>query len=639
MKKTLLFIITLLIFSFSFSQVNIKNVQALSNINNTIINDINNPQALGGDSVIVLWEEDFANQIPENVTVENIGGYGDWIWSTESTQGQWGTNAGLIESPTADNGFMILDADWFNTYPNNGVEDGAVGENAVNASLTLGPIDLSSSETNALVLQFYSYYRICCFAAGNGANDLNVYISTDEGVTWSDLNYIEGDIYETNVGKQTLSQIPLGGFSPNVENVHFKFEWIGTHYFWMIDDISVIQQPAYDLKMLSSWLTMENPAGIEYYSIPESQMPNEMLFGAEVYNYGYNDEFNVKLDGIIDGTNLMTDITYDTIQSDSTRFVETGFFDISSLTAGTYSFTNTIESNGDDALINDNSKTREFVISENEYRIDGLYETYDYMGTGWPGGDAQSDGMRFANYFDIKESATLTSARIGLFTNAFSTSLGDFQTTSGGEVIFYLCDTTGLLDPAVTTLDMDFGGVIWESDFIMVEEWMVDEGFVSVEIPEIPLEPNAYLLVVELYSNGLESDIILLDDTTVPQPWFASMYWSTEDATWYSNGNAMAIHMGINGLNYADVNEEKLLTGIEIFPNPTNSLVSISSDELLKGETIVSMYNILGENIKNWNINNFGFSNLINIEDLPSGNYILKVSNEEKTIHKKIVKE
>ena len=183
MKKTLLFIITLLIFSFSFSQVNIKNVQALSNINNTIINDINNPQALGGDSVIVLWEEDFANQIPENVTVENIGGYGDWIWSTESTQGQWGTNAGLIESLTADNGFMILDADWFNTYPNNGVEDGAVGENAVNASLILGPIDLSSSETNALVLQFYSYYRICCFAAGNGANDLNVYTQTIGKVT------------------------------------------------------------------------------------------------------------------------------------------------------------------------------------------------------------------------------------------------------------------------------------------------------------------------------------------------------------------------------------------------------------------------------------------------------------------------
>ena len=39
--------------------------------------------------------------------------------------------------------------------------------------------------------------------------------------------------------------------------------------------------------MLSAWLTMEDPANIEYYAIPESQMPNEMLFGGEIYNYGY----------------------------------------------------------------------------------------------------------------------------------------------------------------------------------------------------------------------------------------------------------------------------------------------------------------------------------------------------------------
>ena len=52
-----------------------------------------------------------------NLSIENVGGYGDWIWSTESTQGQWGANAGLIESPTVDNGFMLIDADWFNTYP------------------------------------------------------------------------------------------------------------------------------------------------------------------------------------------------------------------------------------------------------------------------------------------------------------------------------------------------------------------------------------------------------------------------------------------------------------------------------------------------------------------------------------------
>lgn len=635
MKKTLL-LITLLVFSLSFSQVNNKNIQTWTESNNTIITNTNNSQ-LGGDEFTV-WENDFSDQTLPNISIENVGGYGDWIWSTESTQGQWGANAGLIESPTVDNGFMLIDADWFNTYPNNGVEDGAVGENAINSSFTIGPIDLSSSETSALVLQFYSYYRICCFAAGNGANDMNVYISTDNGVTFEDLNYIEGDIYETNVGTQTLSQIPLGAYAPNVENVYFKFEWIGTHYFWMIDDMSIIQQPAYDLKMLSAWLTMEDPANIEYYAIPESQMPNEMLFGAEIYNYGYNDETNVLLSGAIDGTALSTSTTYELVESDSTRLIETDFFDISSLTEGTYSFTNTVESGGDDVLIEDNTLSREFMITENEYKLDGLYDTFDYLGTGWPFGEDNADGVRFANYFDIKETATLTSARIGLYLNSFDTSLGTFETTSGGEVIFYLCDTTGILDPAVESLDMNLGGVIWESDYIMIQEWMVDEGFVSVEIPEIELNPNAYFLVAELYSNGLNNDIIIYDDTSVPQPWFASMYWSPGDETWYSNGNALAIHMGINGLNYANINEENSLRGIELYPNPTNDLINISSAELLNGKTIISIYNILGEIIKTWDFNNFGVYKSISIDNLDTGNYILEISNNEKLYIEKIVK-
>ena len=635
MKKTLL-LITLLVFSLSFSQVNNKNIQTWTESNNTIITNTNNSQ-LGGDEFTV-WENDFSDQTLPNISIENVGGYGDWIWSTESTQGQWGANAGLIESPTVDNGFMLIDADWFNTYPNNGVEDGAVGENAINSSFTIGPIDLSSSETSALVLQFYSYYRICCFAAGNGANDMNVYISTDNGVTFEDLNSIEGDLYETNVGTQTLSQIPLGAYTPNVENVYFKFEWIGTHYFWMIDDMSIIQQPAYDLKMLSAWLTMEDPANIEYYAIPESQMPNEMLFGAEIYNYGYNDETNVLLSGAIDGTALSTSTTYELVESDSTRLIETDFFDISSLTEGTYSFTNTVESGGDDVLIEDNTLSREFMITDNEYKLDGLYDTFDYLGTGWPFGEDNADGVRFANYFDIKETATLTSARIGLYLNSFDTSLGTFETTSGGEVIFYLCDTTGILDPAVESLDMNFGGVIWESDYIMIQEWMVDEGFVSVEIPEIELNPNAYFLVAELYSNGLNNDIIIYDDTSVPQPWFASMYWSPGDETWYSNGNALAIHMGINGLNYANINEENSLRGIELYPNPTNDLINISSAELLNGKTIISIYNILGEIIKTWDFNNFGVYKSISIDNLDTGNYILEISNNEKLYIEKIVK-
>ena len=144
MKKILLLLNFVLIFSLSNSQVNSKNIQSVSYISNYTINDINNSQSMGGDEN-VIWEEDFANQIPENVSIESVGTYGDWIWSNESTQGQWGANAGLIESPSVDNGFMLLDADYFNSYPQNGVAEGEVGENSVNSSFIIGPIDLSSS--------------------------------------------------------------------------------------------------------------------------------------------------------------------------------------------------------------------------------------------------------------------------------------------------------------------------------------------------------------------------------------------------------------------------------------------------------------------------------------------------------------
>ena len=110
------------------------------------------------------------------------------------------------------------------------------------------------------------------------------------------------------------------------------------------------------------------------------------------------------------------------------------------------------------------------------------------------------------------------------------------------------------------------------------------------------------------------------------------------DETWYSNGNALAIHMGINGLNYANINEENSLSGIELYPNPTNDLINISSTELLNGKTIISIYNILGEIIKTWDFNNFGVYKSISIDNLDTGNYILEILIMKNYIEKIVKK-
>ena len=633
MKKILLLSLTLTFAINAFAQVNVKNNSSYHTTIYSKTNDVDFEQNMLGDEI--LWSTTFADS--SNVSTEDIGGFGDWKWSTTAPGGQWSENSGIIESETPNDGFMLMEADFYNTSPQNGVIDGEVGENAINANFIVGPIDLSSSETEQLVLQFYSYYRICCTPAGQGTNDLNVYIGTPDstGTTiWADLDFIEGDIYEGNVAKNTLSQIPLGNFSPISEDVYFKFEWIGTHYFWMVDDVSVIKRPANDLKMQSSWLVMENPQYIEYYSIPESQMPDQMLIGAEVYNYGYNDESDVVFEGIIDGTNYGASVTFDSILTDSTSLIETTYFDVSMLGTGTYNFTAQVNSNGVDPSPEDNSLTREFVISEDIYSLDGLYNSSEWIGTGWPYGEETTDGLRFANFFDIKESTVLSSITIDLNTDVHPTSLGTYQTEAGGEIIAYLCDTTGILDPSVTSLDMDLGGILWQSDFLLVNQNHIDWGSFVIDVPEINLNPNAYYVVVEFYSNGLASDILINDDTSVLQPWFASLVYIPGDQTWYSDPNAASIRIGINGnQNQSELNNKS----ISLFPNPAKNTVEIVSNEFLNKGLEVIIYNMTGRMILNKNYDNETGKITLDLSNINSGNYILELKNNDDIVHKKLV--
>ena len=635
-------ILLVLLLSFGielYSQVNQKTIDHVPMANTNQISDNNTSSAMGGDEF--LWYNDFSDTT--NVTTESANTYGDWKWSTNSPGGQWSENAGIIQSATPENGFMLMEADFYNTSPQNGVPDGEVGENQLSASFTIGPIDLSASPTEQLVLQFYSNYRICCYNPPTTNNDMNVYISTDGGETFNDLEYIEGDSFDTNVEKETLSQIPLGNFSPNTQDVYFKFEWIGTHYFWMIDDVSVIQRPAYDLKMQSSWLTMADPEYIEYYSIPESQMPEEMLIGAEIYNYGYEDDLGVIFSGNINSTSAGNSIEVPVIQSDSTELIETNYFDVSMLTVGEYSFTANIESSedpDDDPTPEDNTLTREFVVSETVYAIDGLYESSEWTGTGWPGGDDTSDGVRFANYFDIKSSAVLSSITIDLNTASHPTSLGTFQTQAGGEVIAYVCDTTGILNPNVETFNMlipntNWGGqVYWTSQFTLVNQAHVNWGHIVIDVPELQLNPNAYYIVVEFYSNQLASDILINDDTSVAQPWFASLMFYPSDQTWYSNPNAASIRIGLDGNQNLS---EGGVSGVNFFPNPSKDFVEISSNQQLYGECDIKIYNMLGKMVLNETYSNFGNKQILNLEHLQSGSYIIELENNQETKQQKLI--
>ena len=225
---------------------------------------------------------------------------------------------------------------------------------------------------------------------------------------------------------------------------------------------------------------------------------------------------------------------------------------------------------------------------------------------------------------------------MNLYTGTYETSLGTFETEPGGELIAYVCDTTGIFDPTVTELSPDLGGILWTSDFYLVTQNDVDNGQIVIDANEFALPVGAYYIVIEMYSNGLSSDIIILDDTSVPQPWFASLRFDADATTWYSSPNAASIQIGLDGFDF-ELSEEELI-GIQYFPNPAKDYIEITSQEILNGNCHLIIYNILGEEVLNYKDSSFGNKKEVSLNGLASGSYILEFEhNDQISKHKLII--
>ena len=234
---------------------------------------------------------------------------------------------------------------------------------------------------------------------------------------------------------------------------------------------------------------------------------------------------------------------------------------MSGVTEGLYTATFTASSSGDSdggEYFGDNTATREFGLTNGLYSTDGIdvysNPSISRMGTGsFTDG---SDGFMMMSYYDISETTTLGGVWIGLDSYAFDANA---LTVPGGELVVALRDTSLISDET-----FDPGDVIESSDFYLVTQEDIDNGFVIVPFSSnVTLNPNAYFVSVEMYSNGNSTDIFILDDETIPQPFYISMIYIPGDQV-YSNGTAAAIRM-VTGDAWDTVNlDEKAWNSVSI---------------------------------------------------------------------------
>ena len=208
-----------------------------------------------------------------------------------------------VASPTADNGFMMVDSDLFG-----GSTGGDWVENCWFQNVD--PIDCSAYDH--VSLKFYTFYRMWDGGASDGNEYCLVELSTD-GVTWPDETTYEvseapaGTRYELwpNMGTQdpvdnpTLILFDITAGAANASTLYLRFRWKGTWgYAWMVDDVELFETPESDLTVVKAY-NGDFINDYEYTSIPESQL-GDLTLGAIVANYGYTAQ---------DGTPVTFDIT------------------------------------------------------------------------------------------------------------------------------------------------------------------------------------------------------------------------------------------------------------------------------------------------------------------------------------------
>lgn len=303
MKKILLTYAMLLgLFSAGFSQnakINLNQFHPL-NIPNGDINSFDNgfkkaviKSKKFGDT---LFYEDFANPLSTGWRIVNNNRNNFvWKWDTIYRAGQFSTTVSAINSTSATNGFMSLTADFYNTpIANGGVPMDTYFESP--------PITVASN-INSVWLNFQQYLRYCC----SSANKLVVQVSVDnfnsfeEFDATNDLPVNATNANNTQAVANNLINITCALKGDSIFKMRFLSEG-NSHYFWMIDDVAVIEGPHNDLELTQTSLEFNYPR--YFYNPIYTQIPFDLFtplsFSGRIKNNGDYTQTNARLQVSID---------------------------------------------------------------------------------------------------------------------------------------------------------------------------------------------------------------------------------------------------------------------------------------------------------------------------------------------------
>lgn len=513
-----------------------------------------------------------------------------WLYDIDGPNGEYSSTTEKIVSPTSTTGFMIIDSDLFNAGGTS---------NDLTGSLVSPVVDLSS--TPGAILNFYSRYRSCC----SNAFYPKVEVSTDNFATIGaefDVTISGQGVNDDNGSK--LMSVNLSSYlatATNKTNFKFRFTWEGaSHYYWMVDDISITEAPDFDLKLTNLYLA-DIVSGYEQTDIPEdfagiltvqgvirnqgySAIPSNTQIVVSVYNAATNALIITETGGTL-GIAANADI-------DTITFVTT--IDLSAYAIGSYKILGDLLISGTDVNLDNDTLSRTLKITDFYYGQRNYQAARSIESAGTSYGTApNADEMTFGSTMIIPASATLLEVHGLEISLGRTTSLPITSTGNEIEIKLYERDFTAA-DYVSSFVDLGESRFFTlKSTDIPANNAVKDVLFnfynATGAIGPFTLEADKAYIIAVFHAGGtskLAYAVNASDDdnsSSVHGPFGAS-----NAISWFTNGTQIHTRMNFNPalLSVNNLENNGLAIG-NIYPNPTNGQTNVNYT--LANESTVSI--------------------------------------------------
>ena len=553
----------------------------------------------------VVFQEDFANGLTGN------NGFGPWtvsgshgsMWRRKTTGplGAFTPTSERIQSTTVSNGYMLFNSDSVNCTWNGNSPTQLPEAQFIDPEGSLESPLLDLSATPFVQLRFQQRVRYCCGSAPH-----LVEVSHDGGFSWPFQVFVTEEVPANTLSGTLTHTVNLSAaIAPDPSNVKFRFRHTSdastSHYHWQIDDVVLVEQPQYDLKLLYGYISNVNN-GNEYGRIPATQLVDgSMVTGGGFINFGSHAHENVVLETAVSHGGdqvILSHIEYDEISfADTVDAMEIaqmlnpvpGTYDVS------FRVSSDQEQEGDEHWPNNTVPDRRFHLTDHLYALDNVgghapgQQVLSGMGTNTFENNA--DGIMLMTQYVITSPITITAVEVGLANGTFPS----------GQIHVAIYDSASIFPGYPDDLTPNLAIPLGYSNIahtVTSQNISAQKAVVLLATPTL-LQPGIYYASAELDGSEQGQQIRVLDDETIPQPSWSSLVYlpnatdpnSTPNRIW-TNGNALAVRLVSDPS--ISVEEHGRSAHFALYPNPVVDVTTISFELMQAGRVTTEVKDASG---------------------------------------------